>query len=316
MGPGIAASAALAGHEVVLFDEVAGKAVRGTAAAAENLRQLAAGGVIDEAEGRCAAARVRDDVDDLSAAVDGAFWVIEAITENLAAKQGLFAAIEACVDDDVILSSNTSGLRISDIARDLAHPERAATTHFWFPGHLVPLVEIVMGEHTSEDVALRIRDTLRCWGKSPVVVRRDLPGQLANRILQAIIREASSIVESGLASAEDVDTAVKMGMGLRFPAWGPLEHVDTVGIDLCLAVQDSVLPSLYNEPRATAMFRRLAADGDNGVAAGRGFHDWGRRSHAELVAQRDQFLLSALKMLKLGRPRTPDQDVMPAKTVE
>ena len=82
-------------------------------------------------------------------------------------------------------------------------------------------------------------------------MRRDLPGQLANRILQAIIREATAIVDSGLASAEDVDTAVKMGMGLRFPAWGPLEHVDTVGLELCLSVQNNVLPSLYNGTQAT-----------------------------------------------------------------
>lgn len=316
MGPGIAASAALAGHEVVLFDEVAGKAVRGAATAAGHLRQLAEGGVVGEAESRRAAARIRDDADDLAAAVDGAFWVIEAITENLAAKQALFAAVEACVGDDVILTSNTSGLRISDIARDLAHPERAATTHFWFPGHLVPLVEIVMGENTAEEVALGVRDMLRDWGKAPVVVRRDLPGQLANRMLQAIIREASAIVESGLASAEDVDTAVKVGMGLRFPVWGPLEHVDTVGIDLCLAVQDSVLPSLYNEPFATAMFRRLAEGGDKGVSSGRGFHDWTRRDHSELVRKRDLFLLRALKLLDLGRPRASGAKTLVAKPAE
>ena len=316
MGPGIATSAALGGHDVVLFDAVDGKAVQGAAVAATCLGQLAEGGVVGEAESRRAAERIRSAGGELEAAVDGAFWVIEAITENVEAKRSVFGKIEEYVDAGTILTSNTSGLRISDIARDLAHPERAATTHFWFPGHLVPLVEIVMSDKTSEDVALRIRDILRGWGKAPVIVRRDLPGQLANRMLQAIIREASSIVETGLASAEDVDTAVKMGMGLRFPVWGPLEHVDTVGIDLCLSVQDSVLPSLYNEPCATDLFRRLADGGDKGVATGRGFHDWMRRDHGELVAQRDMFILEALKILKLGRPRTSDQEVMAAETIE
>ncbi len=316
MGPGIAASAALAGCEVVLFDEIDGKAANGRAAALGHLRQLAEGGVVEAGDSERAAVRIRDAAGSLQAAVAGSFWVIEAITERLERKQALFRAVEAHVGTDVILTSNTSGLRISDIARDLAHPERAATTHFWFPGHLVPLVEIVMGEKTSESVAVRLCDMLRGWGKAPVIVRRDLPGQLANRILQAIIREASAIVESGLASAEDVDTAVKLGMGLRFPVWGPLEHVDTVGIDLCLSVQDAVLPSLYSDPRATPMFRRLAEEGHKGVSTGHGFHDWTRRDHGELVAQRDRFLLHALKLLNLGRPcdgNTPDGAAAPAE---
>ena len=105
-----------------------------------------------------------------------------------------------------------------------------------------------------------------------------------------------------LASAADVDTAVKMGMGIRFPAWGPLEHVDTVGLDLCLSVQETVLPSLYNEPHATPLFHRLLDGGAAGVKAGKGFHDWRARSHADLVAERDRFLIQALKILGRGRP--------------
>lgn len=302
MGPGIAASAALAGHEVVLFDSAADKAAQGVAAAAGHLRQLAAGGIVGDDEVEVAAARIQSQTD-LRKAVAGSFWVIEAIFENVQAKRQLFLELEDLVGPDVILTSNTSGLRISDIVGGLKHTGRTATTHFWFPGHLVPLVEVVMGEGTREETAVTLRDLLLRWGKAPVIVRRDLPGQLANRILQAIIREASAIVDSGLASAEDVDTAVKLGMGLRFPAWGPLEHVDTVGLELCLSVQNNVLPSLYNEPRATPMFGKLVAEGHKGVKSGRGFHDWSARSHADLVAGRDKFLLQALRILNLGRPR-------------
>jgi 3-hydroxybutyryl-CoA dehydrogenase len=91
-------------------------------------------------------------------------------------------------------------------------------------------------------------------------------------------------------------------MGLRFPTWGPLEHVDTVGLELCLSVQNNVLPDLYNETHATPMFSRLIADGNGGVKTGKGFHDWGKRSHADLVAARDRFLMQALKILGRGRP--------------
>ena len=301
MGPGIAAVAALAGHEVALFDADPAAAVRGVEAAARNVRQLVDGGIVGDQDGRLALPRIRQEAD-LDRAVAGAFWVIEAVTEKLPVKQALFAEIERRVGSDVIITSNTSGLRITDIARDVRTPARTATTHFWFPGHLIPLVEIVMSEHTDPAVAERLREILLKWGKAPVIVRRDLPGQLANRILQAVIREASAIVDSGLASAADVDTAVKMGMGIRFPAWGPLEHVDTVGLELCLSVQENVLPDLYNESHPTPLFRRLLAEGSSGVKAGKGFHDWRVRSHSDLVAERDRFVIHALKILGRGTP--------------
>jgi 3-hydroxybutyryl-CoA dehydrogenase len=301
MGSGIAAVAALAGHPVALFDADPAAMTRGVAAAEKHINQLVDGELASVDDGRSAVARIGTAAD-LGHAVDGAFWVIEAISEKLPLKQALFAEIERKVDGDVIITSNTSGLRITDIARDVKTPSRTATTHFWFPGHLIPLVEIVMSEHTDPAVAERLREILLTWGKAPVIVRRDLPGQLANRVLQAVIREASAIVDSGLATATDVDTAIKLGMGIRLPAWGPLEHVDTVGLELCLSVQENVLPSLYNETHATPLFRRLLESGDSGVKAGKGFHDWRARSHPDLVAQRDRFVIQALKTLGRGRP--------------
>ena len=145
---------------------------------------------------------------------------------------------------EIPITSNTSGLRISDIARYTKYPERTVSTHFWFPGHLIPLVEVVVGEHTDIQVAKQVKERLETWGKSPVLVKKDLPGQLANRIYQAIIREAIQIVSMGLADAEDVDTAIKVGMGLRFPIMGPLEHMDTIGLELTASVQDTVLPGI------------------------------------------------------------------------
>ena len=98
----------------------------------------------------------------------------------------------------------------------------------------------MVGEHTDIQVAKQVKERLETWGKSPVLVKKDLPGQLANRIYQAIIREAIQIVSMGLADAEDVDTAIKVGMGLRFPIMGPLEHMDTIGLELTASVQDTV----------------------------------------------------------------------------
>ena len=136
------------------------------------------------------------------------------------------------------------------------------------------------------------------WGKAPVIVKKDLPGQLANRILQAVIREAVNIVETGLASPEDVDTAVKMGMALRFPVWGPLEHVDAAGLDLCCSVQNTVLPEISGRNNASPLFTSLIQNGSLGYKTGRGFYDWSKKDMNALVKRRNDFIVHALKKIK------------------
>ena len=162
-----------------------------------------------------------------------------------------------------------------------------------------------MSSQTSESVALRLHKLLCSWGKSPVIVRKDLPGQLANRIFQAVIREAVNIVQMGLASPEDVDTAIKMGMGIRFPVWGPLEHIDAVGLDLALSVQRDVLPSLNNEPCPPQLLQKLVAENALGSKAGRGIYDWGKRDLGALMDRRDRFIIQALHYLREKAPGRP-----------
>ncbi len=297
MGPGIATCAALAGHTTVLQALSAERINRGVDAAHKNLAELHKGGLIDPEQVDTACGLLRGETN-LEAAVNGSFIVIEAITENLADKQALFAKLDRLTAADVILTSNTSGLRITDIAGQVSRPERAATTHFWFPGHLVPLVEIVMSAHTSPKIAESLRALFLRWGKAPVVVKKDLPGQLANRILQAIIREATHIVQSGLASPEDIDTAIKMGMGIRFPVWGALEHIDAVGLDLALSVQDQVLPGLYNSPEAAGFLKNLVGQGNLGYKTGKGFYNWQVKDMKALAAKRDRFIMKAVQIVR------------------
>jgi 3-hydroxybutyryl-CoA dehydrogenase len=241
MGGGIAACSALAGNPTVLIDLDLERAEKGRANALAAVMELAENGLADAAAAEKAEDLITVDTDYAKYA-DTAALVIEAVVENVELKQKVFAALDDVFPPEVPLLSNTSGLRITDIARDVKHPERTLTAHFWFPAHLVPLVEVVVGDRSSPELAEEIKRKLCGWGKAAIVVRRDLPGQLANRILQAVIREAVNIVDIGLASAEDVDTAVKAGMGIRLPAWGPFEHVDAVGLDLCVKVQRTVLP--------------------------------------------------------------------------
>lgn len=189
------------------------------------------------------------------------------------AKQRLFYQLDAILPPSVPILSNTSGLRITDIAAKVQHPQRTLTAHFWFPAHLIPFVKVVIGDHSSAEMAQQVRDMLKDWGKQPVIVKKDLNGQLGNRILQAIIREAVNIVEIGLADPEDVDLAIKYGMGLRFPVWGPLEHVDGVGIDLCYRVQQSVLPEISSSTQPAQLFQQKYEAGDLGYKTGKGFYD-------------------------------------------
>ena len=301
MGSGIAAMGALAGHKVTLVDTSMERAEMGRekALACIQLRRDNELATAEEAE--TAMQNLFCDCD-TAHAVENAFMVVEAIIEKLEAKQVLFKQLDELLPPEVPICSNTSGLRITEIsALCEKHPERTVTTHFWLPAHLVPLVEVVMGDKTDEAVAVRVRDELKKWKKSPVLVRKDLPGQLANRVFQAIIRESIDIVASGLATAEDVDTAIAAGMAMRFPVWGPLMHLDAIGTNLGLSVQETVLPSICAEKQANTYIKDMVASGNLGAKTGTGFYDWNERSIDEAMAKRDAFIIETCKVQnKLG----------------
>lgn len=296
MGSGIGAMSALAGHKTILIDMDETRAENGRKKAIECIRLREQNGLNTAAQAEMAIALLETG-SDITAAAEKTFLVVEAIVENVQAKQELFAQLDACLPAEVPICSNTSGLRITDIcAKCQHHPERTVTTHFWLPAHLVPLVEVVMGDKTDEAVAVSVRDELKKWGKSPVLVKRDLPGQLANRIFQAIIRESIDIVASGLASAEDVDAAISCGMAMRFPVWGPLKHLDAIGLELGLSVQETVLPSICAEKKAGTYIRELVEKGNLGAKTGQGFYNWSTRSIEQDMAKRDRFIIEAVKI--------------------
>lgn len=297
MGCGIAACSAMAGNKTVLFDAVQSALESAPGRVEKNLQELCEQGLctIQKAEDTMELVSVNADLKD---ACKTAKTVIEAAFEKLELKQDIFRQLDAWLPVEVPLLSNTSGLRITDIAAKTQHPERTLTTHFWLPANLIPLVEVVIGDHSSPQLAIQVSDMLKSWGKAPVIVKKDLPGQLANRILQAVIREAVNIVEIGLASAEDVDIAIKMGMALRFPVWGPLEHVDAVGLDICGPVQNSVLPEICARREASPMFNALMREGKLGYKSGQGFYDWSQKDMTALIKRRNDFIVHALKKIR------------------
>lgn len=293
MGPGIAAMMALGGCEVTLVGERADWAEEGVARARATMDQLLANDLATRNAVECGKGKLAATTD-LGAAVSHAQLVVEAVYEDLTLKQEMFGRLDHLAGPGTILASNTSGLSITAICAQAIHRERIATTHFWNPPHLVPLVEVVKSPYTSEETAQTLLDFLKGIGKQPVLVRKDLPGQLANRIFQAMIREATHLVDEGVATPEDVDAAIKNGLGIRLPVWGVIEHIDAVGLDMCLEIQKSVLPSLNNNPYPVAAFEGKVRDGQLGVKSGSGFYDWSTKSIAELKQLRDDFIIQTL----------------------
>lgn len=295
MGSGISAMSALAGNKTILLDVDDARVESGLEKALACIRLREEHGLNTPEEARMAETLLETSTD-LSGSTSRARLVIEAIIEKVEVKQELFVRLDALLPPEIPICSNTSGLKITDISKLCVHPERTLTTHFWLPAHLVPLVEVVMGDKTDLAVAQQVLEELKRWQKSPVLVKRDLPGQLANRVFQAIIRESIAIVASGLASAEDVDTAISCGMAMRFPVWGPLKHLDAVGLDLGLSVQETVLPDICADTHANAYIKHLVEEGNLGVKTSKGFYDWTQRSIESDMRKRDRFIIEAVKI--------------------
>jgi 3-hydroxybutyryl-CoA dehydrogenase len=303
MGPGIAVVLALAGHRATLWGRSEASLRRGLDRVGQCLDLLKSGRLVASRAAQAARRRIGA-TSDLGQAVHDASFVFESVAEDLGLKQQLFQQLEGLVADEAVLASNTSGLPITQIAEPLRHPERAATAHFWNPPHLMPLVEVVKGERTSEPTLERLRALLSEAGKQVVVVRKDVPGQLGNRLQHALFREAFHLIESGIASVEDVDRAIKYGPGLRFPAYGLLEHADMVGLDLMIAVESYLFAALSASTEAPGLLRRLVAQGALGAKSGRGLYDWSVRCADDVLAARDKFVLERLKESR-RRQRTP-----------
>ncbi len=289
MGPGIAVTMARGGSQVSIYGRTEESVARGLAGVEAALSFLVENQLLPAGEARVLRERIQGTTD-LAQAVDGAGLVQESIAENLEIKRDLFRRLEGLCSPDTLLCSNTSGLLISQIAAVLVRPERAATMHYWNPPHLVPLVEISQGERTAAEMVEALHAYLRRCGQVPVVARKDIPGQIANRLQHALLREALYLVQEGVASASDVDLALKMGPGRRWPVYGVIEHQDVVGLDLALSVQRSLCPDLYSVPAPPSVLEDKVAQGELGVKTGRGFYDWSQRDVGAVKARRDALL--------------------------
>lgn len=233
--------------------------------------------------------------------------VIEAIPEKLDLKRRLFADLVARVHADAWLTSNSSSFPISAIAEGLAGPNRFFGLHYFMPAHLVPLVEVVCGAASDPALAGQLAAFMRATGKVPVIVRKDLPGFLANRLQHALAREAYALIDAGVATAEDVDAAVRFGFGFRYLAAGPLLQRDHAGLDVHAAAAATMYPGLAaNKEPSKSLTDRVAA-GRLGMKSGGGFYDWTPQAIAKERARYEGLLRAGLALLEPELPKVdPD----------
>ena len=294
MGHGIAQVFAVAGHKVTLVDIKPDILTHAIEAIRKNLDLMAARGLIAETVPSEAMGRISTATDMVQSAANSQF-VVEAVLENLSLKQDIFRQLDETCPESTILTTNTSVISITEIAAKSVRRQRIAGTHFWNPPYLIPLVEVVKGDDTSQTTMDRTFDLLKAVGKHPVKVNKDVPGFVANRLQHALWREAISIVEKGIADAATVDECIRMGFGLRLPVLAPLENADMVGNDLVLAIHDYILQHLDNRPHSSPLLKQLVEEGKLGFKSGEGFQKW---SAEEIEASRNrlsEYLFSVLK---------------------
>ena len=270
MGRGIAQVAATAGHDTVLCDVDAAQLERALAHIAATLDKGVRLGKVEESAREGALARLAG-TGGLREAVAGADMVIEAVPEVMALKKRVFAEVEAALEARTILATNTSSLSVTEIAAGLAAARRFLGLHFFNPVHIMALVEVVKGEHTTIrtlNTALKFVEGL---GKEPIIVT-DSPGFASSRLGIVLGLEAIRMVEAGVASPEDIDKA--MVLGYRHPM-GPLRLTDLVGLDVRLGIARYLHESLGSEAfRPPALLERMVERGRLGRKTGRGFYDW------------------------------------------
>jgi 3-hydroxybutyryl-CoA dehydrogenase len=293
MGHGIAYLLAAAGHDVGVFEP----STELRASLPQRLRSI-----VDLLDDDAATLDRIEAHDNLADAVRAAQFVFEAAPEKLELKQRIFADLEVLVAPTTILASNSSAIPSTEIGRHLKYRERVVGTHFWNPPHLVPLVEVIQTEHTSDEVVRRTMELLAAAGRRPVHVRRDIPGFIGNRLQHALKREAIALLAAGVADAETIDTVVKTGFGARMAVLGPLEQSDLVGLDLTLDISEVLVADLDRSAGAHPFLREKVKAGKLGMKSGEGFHRWTPEQANEVRERLRRFLAEQAKAAR-GKAR-------------
>lgn len=270
MGSGIAQVAAAGGYDVVLQDVTDAALERGIAGIEASLRKFEAKGRIEAGSADAALDRITTTTD-LGAAAESDL-IVEAVFEKLEIKADLFRELDKIAKPDAVLATNTSAIPITTIAAVTGRPESVVGTHFFSPVPMMGLCELVRGYKTSDDAIARAKEFAENCGKAVVVVNRDVAGFVTTRLISILLMEAVRLVETGVMSAEDVDTACRLAFGHPM---GPLQTGDMTGLDILLNASDNIYRDTQNEAwAAPELLRRMVASGELGRKTGKGFYEY------------------------------------------
>ena len=297
MGASLAQIFAQRGLRVTLWNRSREGLDRAQALIGSNQSALVSAGRLTKTESQELIGRITAETDE--SCFSDADFIIESIAENLEVKQSFFRRISQMAREDCVIATNTSGLSISALGTSVYKPERFAGMHWINPPHLIPLVEVVSGGETLGETADFVYTLALRLGKKPVRVK-DIPGFVLNRLQFAVFREALSIVESGAAGLEDVDGAMKYGLGLRYACLGPFETVDLGGIDVFYKIASYLFGDLENRGDVPDMLKSLYENGCWGVKSECGFYDYAGRKAEEAVKTRDRKVIRVIDALLEG----------------
>lgn len=223
---------------------------------------------------------------DFEKAARRADLVIESIAEDLSVKQGYFSRLDKLCPPHTLFATNTSSLGPTDIASVIDRKDRFIVTHFWNPPHLIPLVEVVPGQQTSQETTDIAYHLIKNIGKEPVLVTREVPGFIGNRLQIALLREALHLYEEGVASAADIDKVARMTLGRRLAETGPIESSELGGYDIFHSIFERTGADLCNHPGVPPAIQRAVASGKIGAKAGQGIYEWTSVRKAEVMGRR------------------------------
>ena len=295
MGEGIAQTFAQNGFDVRLVARREEPLARALEQIPHNIKQFIEFGLIQETVDQ-----VMDRIEgmvttDMAQAVEGCGYVVETIREVLDDKRALLSAIQAA-DPNLIIGSNTGSLTMDALAEGLPRPDNIIGIHYFNPAHIIPLVEIHRGSECSEATFDETKRLMEASGKKTVLVRKERPGFIVNRLMGALEREIDYLLDEGIVTPEDLDIAVKSSTGFRFACLGPMEVEDMIGLDIAMTVSGRVFKGLSNATEPSPILVEKVNRGELGIKSGKGWYDYTGRTRAEVLEEKNRRLLPQLKL--------------------